>query len=289
MRCPLEKRYDIAIIGTGPAGISAAINARIRNKSIIIFGSKSLTDKLTKAPRIDNYLGFYNVSGSKLKENFQKHIDSMGIQICEEKVKAVYALGDYFSILANDNMYEASTVILSTGIEFTKSLKGELEYLGRGVGYCATCDAPLYKGKKVIIVGYNEEAEEEANFVSEIAQQLYYLPMKGLRGKLRGNIEVIEDIPLEIMGGDKVKSLKLKNREVEADGIFILKDSMPPSQLVPGLEIVEGHILVSKAMATNIEGCFAAGDCTGRPYQYMKAAGEGQVAALSAVSYLDKK
>lgn len=289
MRCLLENRYDIVIIGTGPAGISAAINARIRNKSIIIFGSKELTNKLIKAPKIDNFLGFYNISGFQLKENFQKHIDSMGIVINEEKVKAVYAMGDYFSILANDNVYEAASVIIATGIEFTKSLKGEMEYLGRGVGYCATCDAPLYRGKDVVIVGYNEEAEEEANFVSEMSKHLYYVPMKGLKGKLRENIEVIEDIPLEIVGDDKVKALKLKGKEISVDGIFILKDSMPPAQLVPGIEIVEGHIQVNRNMATNIEGCFAAGDCTGRPYQYMKAAGEGQVAALSAVSYLDKR
>jgi len=285
----LENRYDIVIIGTGPAGISAAINARIRNKSIIIFGSKELTNKLIKAPKIDNFLGFYNISGFQLKENFQKHIDSMGIVINEEKVKAVYAMGDYFSILANDNVYEAASVIIATGLEFTKSLKGEMEYLGRGVGYCATCDAPLYRGKDVVIVGYNEEAEEEANFVSEMSKHLYYVPMKGLKGKLRENIEVIEDIPLEIVGDDKVKALKLKGKEISVDGIFILKDSMPPAQLVPGIEIVEGHIQVNRNMATNIEGCFAAGDCTGRPYQYMKAAGEGQVAALSAVSYLDKR
>lgn len=289
MRCLLENRYDIVIIGTGPAGISAAINARIRNKSIIIFGSKELTNKLIKAPKIDNFLGFYNISGFQLKENFQKHIDSMGIVINEEKVKAVYAMGDYFSILANDNVYEAASVIIATGLEFTKSLKGEMEYLGRGVGYCATCDAPLYRGKDVVIVGYNEEAEEEANFVSEMSKHLYYVPMKGLKGKLRENIEVIEDIPLEIVGDDKVKALKLKGKEISVDGIFILKDSMPPAQLVPGIEIVEGHIQVNRNMATNIEGCFAAGDCTGRPYQYMKAAGEGQVAALSAVSYLDKR
>ncbi|HEY5563609.1 MAG TPA: NAD(P)/FAD-dependent oxidoreductase [Clostridiaceae bacterium] len=285
----MENRYDIVIIGTGPAGISAAINARIRNKSIIIFGSKELTNKLIKAPKIDNFLGFYNISGFQLKENFQKHIDSMGIVINEEKVKAVYAMGDYFSILANDNVYEAASVIIATGLEFTKSLKGEMEYLGRGVGYCATCDAPLYRGKDVVIVGYNEEAEEEANFVSEMSKHLYYVPMKGLKGKLRENIEVIEDIPLEIVGDDKVKALKLKGKEISVDGIFILKDSMPPAQLVPGIEIVEGHIQVNRNMATNIEGCFAAGDCTGRPYQYMKAAGEGQVAALSAVSYLDKR
>jgi thioredoxin reductase (NADPH) len=293
MRCLLENRYDIVIIGTGPAGISAAINARIRNKSILIFGMKELTNKLDKAPKIDNYLGFYHISGLELKESFQKHILSMDIEIKEEKVKAVYALGDYFSILANDNTYEASTVIIASGTEFTKSLKGEPEYLGRGVGYCATCDAPLYRGKKVIIVGYNEEAEVEANFVSEITQKLYYLPMKGLKGKLKssfnGNIEVIDGVPIEIIGDDKVKALKLKDREIDTDGIFILKDSIPPAELVPGLEIVDGHIMVDRNMETNIKGCFAAGDCTGRPYQFMKAAGEGQVAALNAVSYLDNR
>jgi len=281
-------RYDIAIVGSGPAGLSAAINGKIRNKSIIIFGNKNLSSKVEKAPKVNNYLGFYEITGADLKEQFQKHITSMNIDITKERINTIYAMGEYFALAVNEKMYEAKTVILATGIEYTKPLKGEEEFLGRGVGYCATCDAPLYKEKVVTIIGYNKEAEEEANYVSELAEKIFYVPMyKADYNLKRGNIEILKDKPIEIQGDDRVRNVILKNETIATDGVFVLKDSISPNQLVPGLLIENDHIKVDLNMNTNIKGCFAAGDCTGKPYQYMRAAGQGQVAALSAVSYLD--
>lgn len=281
-------RYDIAIVGSGPAGLSAAINAKIRNKNIIIFGNKNLSSKVEKAPKVNNYLGFYEITGSELRDQFQKHINSMNIDITTERINTIYAMGEYFALAVNEKMYEAKTIILATGIEYTKPLKGEEEFLGRGVGYCATCDAPLYKGKVVTIIGYNREAEEEANYVSELAEKIFYVPMyKADYDLKRGNIEVLKDKPLEIQGDDRVRNVILKNETIATDGVFVLKDSVAPNQLVPGLLVENDHIKVDLNMSTNIKGCFAAGDCTGKPYQYIRAAGQGQVAALNAVSYLD--
>ena len=212
----------------------------------------------------------------------------MGIDIVNEKINNVYAMGDYFALMVNEKMYEAKTIILATGIEYTKPLKGEEKFLGKGVGYCATCDAPLYKGKTVVIVGYNKESEEETNYVSELSGKTYYIPMYKGEYNLNPNVEIINHKPLEIVGEDRVTKIILEKGEIITDGIFMLRDSVSPGQLVPGLEIEEGHIKVDRNMKTNIEGCFAAGDCTGKPYQYIKSAGEGLVAALSAVSYLDK-
>ncbi|KXZ39909.1 thioredoxin reductase (NADPH) [Alkalithermobacter thermoalcaliphilus JW-YL-7 = DSM 7308] len=282
-------RYDIAIIGSGPAGLSAAINAKVRNKNIILFGSSNLSDKIVRAPVIDNYLGIYNVNGEGLKNAFRSHIESMDIKINEERATNVYAMGEYFVVAANDKMYEATTVILATGIEYTKPIKGEEEFLGKGVGYCATCDASLYRGKKVAIIGYNVEAEQEANFLVEIASNVYYIPIYKGNYSLDKNIQIIKDTPLEVKGKEYVDRLVLKKSEIDVDGVFFIKDSISPKYLVPGLEMEKGHIKVDKNMHTNIKGCFAAGDCTGKPYQYLKAAGEGQIAALSAVSYLDTK
>ena len=149
------ERYDIAIVGSGPAGLSAALNAKIRNKKFIIFGNKNLTNKLVKAPKVNNYLGFYGMNGEEIKNKFQEHLDAMNINITYERVNNIYAMGDYFALMVNEKMYEAKTLILATGMEYTKAIKGELEFLGRGVGYCATCDAPLYKNKVVTIIGYN--------------------------------------------------------------------------------------------------------------------------------------
>ncbi|MBU5591803.1 NAD(P)/FAD-dependent oxidoreductase [Clostridium sp. MSJ-4] len=283
------KRYDIAIIGSGPAGLSAAINSKIRNKDIIVFGYKDFSSKLVKAPKINNYLGFHDISGIELKEKFEDHINAMNVELTYERVNNIYAMGDYFSIMVNETMYEAKAVIITTGIEYTKPLKGEEEFLGRGVGYCATCDAPLYRDKVVTVIGYNKEAEEEANYVSELASKLYYVPMYKDHYDLRENIEVVNEKPVDIVGDDRVQKLIMTSREIETQGVFVLKDSISPAQLVPGLLMEDGHIKVDRTMKTNIEGCFAAGDCIGKPYQYIKAAGEGLIAALSAVSYLDSK
>lgn len=282
----MSERYDIAIIGSGPAGLEAAINAKIRNKNVIVFGSKDFSPKLIKAPKINNYLGFHDVSGAELKTEFEKHIDNMGIKITEERINAVYAMGEYFALMVNEKTYEARAVIIATGIENGKPLKGEAEFLGKGVGYCATCDAPLYRGKTVTIIGYNKEAEEEANYVSELASSVYYVPM--YRGDLSINpsIKIVNDKPIEVFGEDSVKELVLEKETLKTDGIFVLRDSISPSQLVPGLEIEDGHIKVDRRMRTNIKRCYAAGDCTGKPYQYIKSAGEGQVAALTAVEEL---
>lgn len=280
-------RYDIAIIGSGPAGLSAAVNAKIRNKNIILFGNKNLSFKLKKAPKINNYLGFYGITGEQLLEKFRNHIEDMEIEIKEERINTVYAMGDYFALMVNDKTYEAKSIILATGIEFTRPIEGEDRLLGKGVGYCATCDAPLYKDKIVTIVGYTKEAESEANYVSEMASKVYYLPRYKDQYELNDNVEIVDDIPVEIQGNEKVEKIKLKSSEISTDAVFVLRESLAPSQLVPGLEVDNNYIRVNKNMETNIEGCYAAGDCTGKPYQYMKSAGEGQVAALNAVKYID--
>jgi len=285
----MSERYDIAIVGSGPAGVSAALNAKIRNKSFVIFGSNELSNKLVKAHEINNYLGFYGKSGKEIQEAFSNHLKSMDIQITEEKINNIYAMGDYFALMVNDKMYEATSVILATGIQYGKLFPGEEKLLGKGVGYCATCDAPLYKNRVVTIISYSKKEEEEANFIATLASKVYYVPMYKEAVEVDSSIEIVKDTPVEIIGEDKVEKLILKTREITTDGLFILRDSISPGQLVPGLKIVDNHVEVDRQMKTNLNGCFAAGDIVGRPYQYIKSAGEGNVAALSAVSYVDSK
>lgn len=283
----MSERYDIAIVGSGPAGLSAALNAKIRKKSFIIFGNDDLSGKLIKAHEINNYLGFYGMSGKAIKEEFEKHIKAMDINITNERVNNIYAMGSYYALMVNDKMYEATSVILATGIQYGKLLPGEERLLGKGVGYCATCDAPLYKDKIVTIIADSKSEEEEANFISTIASKVYYIPTYKDEVEVDSAIEVVKDTPVEIIGEDKVEKLVLKNREIETDGLFILRDSISPGQLVPGLKITDNHVEVDRLMKTNLNGCFAAGDIVGKPYQYIKSAGEGNIAALSAVSYVD--
>lgn len=283
----MNERYDLAIIGSGPAGLSAALNAQIRKKKFIIFGTNELSGKLTKAEKINNYLGFYGKSGKEIRDEFNNHLKSMDIKITEEKINNIYSMGEYYALMANDKIYEATAVILATGVNFGKPLKGEEQFLGKGVGYCATCDAPLYKDKIITIIAYNKHDEDEANFMGTIASKVYYIPMYKEEVEVDDSIEVVFDIPKEIHGDNRVEKLILKNSEIITDGIFILRDSVSPGQLVPGLEMDGNSVKVDRKMQSNLKGCFAAGDIVGAPYQYIKAAGEGNIAALSAVSYID--
>ncbi|SET15661.1 NAD(P)/FAD-dependent oxidoreductase [[Clostridium] polysaccharolyticum] len=282
------ERVDIAIIGSGVAGISAAINAKIRKKSIVVFGQPDMSAKLTKAHEINNYLGFYQKTGEELKNTFLEHAKAMDIEITNKRVTNIYDMGGYYSILANNEIYEAVTVILATGVSFGKPFQGEEEFLGKGVSFCATCDAPLYKGKDVVIIAYNKHEEAEADFVADIASKVTYIPMYKEEVEVKEGINVVRDTPVEIAGTKTVEKLILKNQEIETSAVFILRDSVSPGQLVPGLKLDKNHVAVDIHMKTSLPGCFAAGDIAGTPYQYIKAAGQGNIAALSAVGYIDE-
>lgn len=280
-------RYDLAIIGAGPAGLSALLNAKIRNKSVIIFGTDS--PSLENSESIKNYLGFGDISGKELNDAFKKSLDPYDYEKSDQKVQQVYAMGDYFGLmLKNNDMVEATSVIVATGIELKKDLINEDKFFAKGVSYCATCDAALYKGKKVLVIGYNEESVEEANFTSEIVDQLIFVNMYKDDIKLNDSIEVISgEVPVEFIGEDRASVLKFKSgKEIAADGFFIIRDSSKPSRLVPSIETDEEHIIVHDNCRTNIRGLYAAGDVAGRPYQINKSVGQGQVAALDAAKYI---
>ncbi|MCR4694350.1 MAG: NAD(P)/FAD-dependent oxidoreductase [Pseudobutyrivibrio sp.] len=281
------ERFDIAVIGTGPAGLEAAITAKVRNKTVLLLGQKTSSDKVSKAHQIQNYLGLPNVTGQDMSKAFLDHAKEMGVEITDDKVNAVYSMGDYFALQCHGGDYEAKSVILAAGMSAMKPFPGEMENLGRGVSYCATCDAALYKGRTATIVAYSPEDEEEAEFLAERAASVTYLPQYDYNGSLGGNITVVPKVkPQSIEMTDGQAVLKTDVDTYSADGIFILRAQVAPSQLVPGLTMDGNHVAVDRNMATNIAGLYACGDITGTPYQYIKAAGEGNVAALSAVSYL---
>lgn len=283
----LKSHYQLAIVGCGPAGMSAALNAKIRNKDFILLGSDFCSPKLAKAPQIDNYLGYPEINGEELRQNFFKHLKAMDIEIIPWKVLNIYP-GPPFTIVGNNESFEADAVVLATGVSPTKLIPGETELLGRGVGYCATCDGPLYKGKKVAIVSYSHEGEAEANFMAEICSEVYYLSFYKEVGKLDPRIIQKKARIKEIFGTQMVEKLVLDNEEIAVDGVFVLRESLPAEQIAPGLEMDKGAINVSRDLSSSIPGLFAAGDCTGQPYQLNKAVGEGGTAALNAIKYLDE-
>ena len=280
--------YDIAIIGCGPAGLSAALNAKIRRKNFIIFGGEFCTPKLHSSPQVDNYLGFPKIKGEDLRQNFLQHVKEMEISITSTRVNAVYPQTEGFEIVAGEQNYTAKSVIIATGVTVTKLIPGEKEYLGRGVGYCATCDGPLYSGKTVALIGYIKEAEKEVNYLAEICQKVFYLPLfEEQAGSFKSNVEIVKDQPVQINGQQTVTELQTEGGKLAVNGVFIYRQTILPDQLVPGLEIEGSAIQVNRGLETSIKGIYAAGDCTGNPYQLAKAVGEGAVAALNAVEYID--
>ncbi len=285
------ERYDCAVIGTGPAGLSAAITLKLRGKSVTLIGENELSRKISSAHTVKNYLGLPDASGHDMQTAFLSQLSDMEISVKDDNIKQIYAMGEYFALQGRNDNYEAVSVILAVGISSGKTLSGETDFLGRGVSYCATCDGYFYTGKTIAAVCYSREEEKEVLYLSEIAGKVLLFPMYEGCTLSGGKIEVIHDVPKSVQGSLKATSLVCETSSYDVDGIFILKDSVPASQLVPGLEMSENKssVIVDRLMKTNIKGCFACGDITGKPYQYIKAAGEGNVAALSAVEYISGK
>ena len=281
------ERVDIAIIGTGPAGVSAALTATNRNKSILLLGSRQMSEKVVKAHEIRNYPGLPAVKGEELAAAFRNQLDNMGIPVTEKRVGAVYAMGDYFALQIGEEMAEARAVILATGVVQANPLPGEKELLGRGVSYCATCDAPLYRGKTAAVIGYSPREEAEAAFLSEVCAKVIYFPMYREEPALPESVQVIREKVTGILQEDGKRTVQTENGAYAADGVFVLREAVAPDTLVPGLEADGPHVRVNRKMETSLPGVFACGDLTGTPYQYIKAAGEGNVAAISAAAFVD--
>ena len=291
----LNMRYNIGmvdciIIGSGVAGISAALTLKSNGKSFLLFGTSSLSEKIEKAELIANYPGLTLVSGKEFVAALKEQLNRSEIPVTEEKVTGVYALKDKFSITTDKgNLYESLTVILACGVESVKTIDGEEEFFGRGVSYCATCDGFLYKNKRIAVFCTSKRLEHEIGYLADFAEKVYLIPMYKNVEIERENVEKIVKMPKSIQGTRKAEKLVFADRELEIDGIFMLRECVSPAVLVGGLQAENGHVTVSRDMETNLQGCYAAGDCTGRPYQYAKAVGEGNVAAHSASEYITEK
>lgn len=279
--------YDVAVIGSGPAGISAALNLKLHNKNIILFGSQKLSQKVEKSEMIANYPAVSKVSGKELNSLFLNQLKEMDIELTDKMVTAVSSNKNGFAVLGGNEIYEAKSVLLAIGSVNAKGLKGEKELLGYGVSYCATCDGFLYKGKTIAVYCGAKQFEHEVEYLAEIAEKVYlFAPYADCKISL-DNVSLLEKPIKEIRGEQRVKSIILTDEsKTEVDGVFILRNAVAPSVLLKGIETDGIHIVTDRKMQTNKKGCFAAGDCTGRPYQIAKAVGEGNVAAHSIIEYL---
>lgn len=279
--------YDVAIIGTGPAGLAAALNFKLHNKNFIWFGSSEYSPKIEKSEKIANYPGVPMVSGKELNAVFKRQAAEQGIENCDKMVTAVMPMDDKFMLLADNEPFEAKTVLLCAGVANAKGIPGEEDFLGRGVSYCATCDGFLNNGKDIAVFSGGERYESDVAYLAELANKLYVFRTYKTDRQYPENVIRLDRPIKEIRGKRKVSSVLLSDgTEIDVGAFFALRNAIAPDKLIPGLELDGAHIKVDRSMATNIRGVFAAGDCTGRPYQITKAVGEGNVASLSIIDHL---
>ena len=267
---------DLLIIGGGMAGLTAAIYALRAGKSVLLTEKETFGGQITSAPRVENYPGMPGVSGGEMLEQMTRQAADLGVTFHKGHATSILPMGERFGIAVESDYLEAGCVILTTGVTRGKPYPGESELLGRGVSYCATCDGMMYRNRPVAVIGLREDAPEEAEFLRSIGCQVEYFDRSRARD-------------YRILGEQKVTGLAADGTEYPVDGVFILRPGVAPDMLLPGLETDRGTIVTDREMRTNIPGVFAAGDCTGAPYQIAKSVGEGNIAALSAVKYLDSK
>ena len=279
-------KYDIIVLGSGPAGLSAAVTARGRNKSVLVIGNCWQDSPLARAERVDNYLGMPGMTGMEMLEAFQRHAQEMGGEMVTGKVLSIMER-EGFHLTVGSQVYEGSALILAPGVVRQAKFPGEETYLGRGVSYCATCDGMLYRNKPVAVVGRSKDAPHEAAYLKSIGCQVVYVAPKR-PDQLEEDIPFIQAAKLAVKGEQTVTALEADGADIPVNGVFILREAVAPGDLLPGLTLEKGAIQVDRSMATSVPGVFAAGDATGAPLQVSKAVGEGLIAALSACEYLDR-
>jgi len=320
-----EKNIDVAIIGAGPAGISAAIYAKRKALSVRIFESEAAGGQAAEAFVVENYPGVERLHGAELMQKMAQHLHGFGVEI--EEAAAVTKIknlgkGKGFELEINngEEKAQAKAVILCTGSEYKMlNVPGEKEFYGKGVSYCATCDGPFFKGKTVAVIGSGNSGVNAALFFSAICKKTYlieFLPKPTCDGILfralaKSNVELLANTEvIAINGGKEVEKVKVKDRqsgkekeiaagraskkekEIAVDGVFIYAGMKPRNELAKklGLRLDEkGYIAVDGKKMASMQGVFAAGDIAAELAQIVVAAGSGAIAATSAFEYLKKQ
>lgn len=264
--------YDTLVIGAGPAGVAAALTLRNRNKTVAVVANPPETTGLFKAPEIRNYPGL-SAPGSEMQAIMSRQLEKSGAELVHGRALSVVSLGATFGTAVGNDFYESKTVVLALGMPRIKGFPGEEEFLGRGVSYCATCDGMLYKGKTVAVLGSGEETEKDVQFLQSIGCTVIRPTGSNIK----------------IEGSNRVERIRMGEKEIPLSAVFILGGRILTGSLVHGLVLDRGQIAVNQKMETNIPGLYAAGDCTGAPYQLGKAVGQGNIAGYYAAEYAENK
>jgi thioredoxin reductase (NADPH) len=303
-----EKHVQVLVLGAGPAGLAAALYAARAELAPVVLTGMQLGGQAALTHTIENYPGFpAGVGGPELGELFQKQAENFGAKVEFDMAHEVDLSQRPFKVTTDSGEYKADTLILSTGANPTHlNVPGEVELTGRGVSYCATCDGWFFKDKKVVIVGGGDSALEEGLFITRYASSVTVIhrrnelrasPVLQKRAKEHPKMNFIWDsVVTEVVGSDKVDTLKLKNVKTGAestfdtDGLFIFIGHVPNTQMFKGqLEMSDlGYVIVNDKMETSVQGVYAAGEIAD-PYfrQVITSAGMGAAAAIQATRFLE--
>lgn len=295
--------YDVAIIGTGGAGYSAAIYAARYKMSVLLIGGR-IGGTISDAYEIENYLGFEKIIGRELAQKMQSHAEKYDIDLKNDIVSGIQKEGDIFNIKTTQGEYKAKTVIVATGtIHRHLGIPSEEQFAGKGVSYCATCDGFFFRNKDVAIIGGGDSAATAGLYLADICKKIYIVVRKSfMRAEpfwidalgQKDNVEfVFESNVAEFQGQNKLERVLLDTgRILEVDGAFVEIGADPDTKILNDVKKDQsGYIIVDQAQMTNIEGLFAAGDVTtgsNHFHQLATAVGEGAVAANAAFIYLQK-
>ena len=284
--------YDVIVVGSGPAGISASLYTKRANLETLII-SKGI-GTLDKVKKIENYYGLEeNITGEKLQKIGEKQAENLGIEIKNEEVMQIDYEDTKFIVKTLNHEYISKTVILSTGSNRkTLNIKGIKEFEGKGVSYCATCDAFFFRGKDVAVLGSKEYALHEAETLLSVANSVTMLTNgeKPVEKRLE-NLKIEEKKVRELRGIEKIEEVEFEdNTKKKIDGVFVAIGTASSSDLARklGVKIEEktNNIIVNEKMETNMKGLYACGDCVGGTLQIAKAVYEGMVAGMSVIKYL---
>ena len=284
----METNLDIAIVGGGPAGLSAAINGIYRKKTVRLFSSEK--NYLERAELVNNYLGMEEISGRDMMQQFRQQARNMGVAAEAGRVTSIMPMDQGFMIAFNSDIVQAKTVIIASGAAHQKAISGEAAFLGRGLSYCATCDGVLYKQRRVVVCGDADDLPEEANFLQELGVYVTVILPRQRPEALREDIAFLQDRVVAVDGKMQVTRVELQSgKSLDIHGVFLLHNSLAPAALLRDVAMKDGFVQVSRQMETNIAGLFACGDCTGIPLQIAKAVGEGLIAGQQAAKYIDSQ
>lgn len=304
----LPPDYDVIIIGAGPAGLTAGIYTLRRGLKTLILEGKIPGGRIIEAHLVENYPGFIDPpSGNELATKMIQQLEKFGGTINRnEEAVSFSLLGEVKTVITRREKYTTKAVIIAIGVQRRRLfIPGEKEFLGKGVSYCATCDAPFFKGMQVVVVGSGNEALEEARYLADMASKVYLVPndvklsaakslIKTFEGKENTHILKNQEVQ-SINGKQLVESIRVQDmvkatiKELPCNGVFIAVGVVPTTEMVKkaGVEVdSKGWVKVDRAQRTNIDGVFAAGDCTGTGWQVATAVGEGAMAALSTSRHL---